>query len=354
VREAPVIDKNLFTMGSYAALAWLENTITVAETIIEIRELRSFVHIARVGSFSRAAAELYIAQPALSRQIAKLEEELGTPLFVRYGRGVRLTGAGAQLLERAEMIINFVAQTGEHVRASTDRLSGHIAFGMPPAVGVWVSAPIIEAFRDKWPAVSLHMREGLSSSLQEWLLDRRVDVAIVYNQPPLDAFDVRPLCSEAMVIAGPPGDTVIQERGGEPLRIRDLAELPLILPGFPHANRRVLEQAAVQHGVHLRIVLEVDSVTLTKALVRRGLGYALLTYTAIQEEVARGDLTSLPIERPPIRSVVSLATLREQRASRLVRTMSDVVAEKMHDLVKNGAWKGQVTWLGDSASPEDM
>jgi LysR family nitrogen assimilation transcriptional regulator len=317
------------------------------ETIIEIRELRSFVHVARVGSFSRAARELHIAQPALSRQIAKLEDELAAAVFVRHGRGVSLTSAGAQLLERAEMIINFVAQTGERVRASTDRLSGHIALGLPPAVGVWVSAPIVEAFRDRWPAVTLHIREGLSSSLQEWLLDRRVDLAIVYNQPPFEAFDITPLWSEAMVIVGPPGDTLIAQRGGEALRIRDLAELPLIVPGFPHANRRVLEQAAVQHGVHLRIVLEVDSVTLTKSLVRRGLGYSMLTYTAIQDEVSRGDLQAIPIERPSIRSTVSLATLREQRASRLVRAMSDVVGDKLHDLVTTGPWKGRVSWLGD-------
>lgn len=154
------------------------------------------------------------------------------------------------------------------MRASTDRLSGHIAVGLPPAVGVWVSAPIVEVFRNRWPAVALHIREGLSSSLQECLLDRRIDLAIVYNQIPLDAFDVRPLCSEAMVIVGRPDDTLVEDRGGQPLRIRDLAELPLIVPAFPHANRRVLEQAAVQHGVRLRVVLEVDSVTLTKALVR--------------------------------------------------------------------------------------
>jgi LysR family nitrogen assimilation transcriptional regulator len=141
---------------------------------------------------------------------------------------------------------------------------------------------------------------------------------------------------------------VIKRRGGEPLRIRDLAELPLIVPGFPHANRRVLEQAAVQHGVHLRVVLEVDSVALTKALVNRGLGYSLLTYTAIQDEVQRGDLRALPIERPSIRSIVSLATLREQRASRLVRTMADVVRDNVHELAVNGAWKDYVTWLGDS------
>lgn len=235
------------------------------------------------------------------------------------------------------------------MRASGDCLSGHLAVGLPPAVGVRLSAPIVEAFRERWPAVTLHIREGLSSSLQEWLLDRRVDLAIVYNQTPLDAFDIVPLCSEPMVVVGPPGDTLLEQRGGQPLRIRDLAALPLIIPAFPHANRRVLEQAAVQHGVHLRIVLEVDSVTLTKALVRRGLGYSLLTYTAIQEEVCRGDLQALPVERPTIRSTVSIATLREQRASRLVRAMSQVVGAELHDLVTSGAWRGHVSWIGDDA-----
>lgn len=306
------------------------------------------MHIARVGSFSRAAAEMYVAQPALSRQIAKLEEELGTTLFVRHGRGVRLTSGGAQLLERAEMILNFVTQTGEHVRASSDRLSGHIGVGLPPAVGIWVSVPIVETFRECWPGVELHLREGLSSSLQEWLLDRRVDVAVIYNQPLLEALDVRPLCSEPMVIVGPPDDPVAGRRGGRPLRIRDLAELPLIAPGFPHADRRILEQAAVQHGVHLRIILEVDSVTLTKTLVARGLGYSLLTFTAVKDEVARGELRAIPVERPAIRSVVSLATLREQRASRLVRMMSDVVQKQVRHLALEGAWKGHVTWIGDS------
>jgi LysR family nitrogen assimilation transcriptional regulator len=73
----------------------------------------------------------------------------------------------------------------------------------------------------------------------------------------------------------------------------------------------------------------------------------MLTYTAIQDEVSHGDLQAIPIERPSIRSTVSLATLREQRASRLVRAMSDVVSDKLHDLVTTGPWKGRVSWLGD-------
>ncbi|WP_141723342.1 LysR family transcriptional regulator, partial [Burkholderia sp. A2] len=87
---------------------------------MDIRELRSFIHVARAGSFSRAAAELYIAQPALSRQIAKLEEEIGVSLFTRYGRGVRLTAAGSRLLEHAEMITRMVSETADQVRASAD------------------------------------------------------------------------------------------------------------------------------------------------------------------------------------------------------------------------------------------
>jgi LysR family nitrogen assimilation transcriptional regulator len=307
--------------------------------------LRYFIQIARAGSFSRAAAELYIAQPALSRQITKLEHELGVELFVRHGRGVKLTSAGAMLLERAEMITHYVRQTGEQVRAAGDAMTGHITIGMPPAVGMPLLPRVIEAFMARWPRVSIHVREGLSTSLQEWLLDRRVDLAIVYNQPPLDALDIVPMFSEPMVVVSPPGSDAPMP--GASFRIRDLADLPLILPGLPHANRRVVERAAVQHDVHLRVVLEVDSVPLTRALVNQGLGHSLLTYTAVQEDVASGRLRAHPIERPAIRSTVSLATLRDRRASPVVDAMFGVVSEKLHELVVSDAWQGEVVWLGN-------
>ncbi|WP_254775754.1 LysR substrate-binding domain-containing protein, partial [Ralstonia sp. NFACC01] len=139
------------------------------------------------------------------------------------------------------------------------------------------------------------------------VLDRRVDLAVVYNQPPLDAFHVRPLFSEPMILVGPPGS----EADKREYQIRDLATLPLILPGLPHSNRRLVEQAAIQHGVRLRIALEVDSVSLTKQLVKSGAGYSILTYIAIKEEIARGELVAHRIGRPGIRSSVAITTLRE-------------------------------------------
>lgn len=296
--------------------------------------------MARSGSFSRAASELYIAQPALSRQIAKLEEEIGVPLLIRHGRGVRLTAAGARLLERAEMITHMVNETGEQVRASADEEGGHLAVGLPPTIGALIGADLIKDFRARWPRVTLHLREGLSSSLQEWVLDKRVDLAVVYNQPLLDAFDVRPLFSEPMILIGP----VSGSGRKRSFHIRDLADIPLILPGLPHSNRRLVEQAAIQHGIRLRVEIEVDSVALTKQLVKAGLGYSILTHVAIKDEVARGDVVAYAIERPSIRSTVAITTLRENRPSRLVEAWSTMLQEKLQSLIASEAWTNDVIW----------
>ncbi|MGT2434474.1 LysR substrate-binding domain-containing protein [Cupriavidus basilensis] len=118
------------------------------------------------------------------------------------------------------------------LRASADEERGHLAVGLPPTMGALIGADLVQDFRAQWPRVSLHVREGLSSSLQEWVLDRRVDLAVVYNQPPLDAFHVRPLFSEPMILVGPPGS----EADKREYQIRDLASIPLILPGLPHSN----------------------------------------------------------------------------------------------------------------------
>jgi len=191
--------------------------------------------------------------------------------------------------------------------------------------------------------VSLHIREGQSSSLQEWVLDRRVDMAVVYNQPPLDAFNVRPLYSEPMILIAPPGTKMPREG----FHIRDLARLPLILPGLPHSNRRVIEHAAVQHGIRLRVELEVDSVALTKQLVKAGVGYSILTSIAIRDEAARGEVLAHAINRPSIRSTVAITTLRDAPSSRLVNAWTTMLREKLADFVGNEQWRDDIVWLDE-------
>ena len=311
---------------------------------MDFKEVRYFLQVARAGSFNRAAHELNIAQPALSRQVRKLETSLGVDLFVRHGRGVRLTSAGSLLFEGAESIHHMVKRTTERIQAGGENLAGHVTFGVPPAAGLLIAPAAVESFRKERPHVSLHVREGISSSLQEWLLDRRIDVGVMHHPPPVEGFEIRPVLSEQMVLIAP------RKRGIDPpfpattksVRLRDIVDLPLIMPGAPHANRRLLDQAAVQHGVSLRVTLEADSVVLTKAMVKRGLGYTVLTMASVQDDVARGELYAYPIMRPPLTNSLSIVVLRDTKSSRFVGPLTRHLEKIMRDLVRDGSWQGAV------------
>src|SRR3569833_3114793 len=174
------------------------------EAVMELKELRNFMRVAHSGSVSRAAQDLRLAQPALSRQIKKLEHELGVPLFSRHGRGMRLSAAGARLLERAEAIAQLVQQTSQEIREDRAPARGRLVLGVPPAAGRLLVSYFVERFREAWPETTLHMREGVASSLQEWLLEKRIDLALLHNPPQLDAQEIRPLLAERQYVIGPP------------------------------------------------------------------------------------------------------------------------------------------------------
>jgi LysR family nitrogen assimilation transcriptional regulator len=305
---------------------------------MELKELRNFMRVARAGSVSRAADELRLAQPALSRQIRKLEHELGVPLFARHGRGVRLSAAGSKLLERAEAIADLVHQTREEIREDRSPVRGRITLGVPPAAGRLLIPPFVERFQKAWPQTTLHMREGVTSSLQEWLVEKRIDIAMLHNPPHLEALNISPLLTERMCVIGPPA--VKGERRPATYRIRDFAELPLILPNMAHTNRRLVENAALEHGVRLRIKIEADSVAFAKAMVEKGLGYTILTYAAVQDEVERKRLTVYPIVRPTLSTQVSIVTLRGEQPSKLTRDAGELLHEVCRVLVRTKQWSG--------------
>ncbi len=298
--------------------------------------MRSFVQVVRSGSISRAAAQLNIAQPALSRQVQKLEEAVGRPLLQRHGRGVVATAAGAVLLDRAEALLRQFDQLTEAVRNADEGVTGHVVLGVPPAAGLLIAPEAVKLFRQRYPNASLQIREGISSLMEEWLLDRRVDVAVLHNPPLLDDIAVEPVLRERMVLAGPPST---DPGAGSPVRLAELGSVPLILPSLPHANRRLMEQVAAQHRIRLHLALEVDSVPLTKAMVKGGLGFTILTLAGVARELATGELTARPIHRPPLHSVVAIGHQRSSRTS-LVGGAAAMTREVVAALVASGAWPG--------------
>jgi LysR family nitrogen assimilation transcriptional regulator len=306
---------------------------------MELRELRNFMRVARAGSVSRAAQELRLAQPALSRQIKKLEHELGVPLFSRHGRGVRLSAAGSLLLERAEAITHLVHQTSEEIREDRSLVRGRITLGVPPAAGRILVPSFVERFQKAWPQTTLHVREGVASSLQEWVLEKRIDIALLHNPPHLESLEISSLLTERMMVIGPPARRIRDKKHPTSFRIGDLGKLPLILPNMAHTNRRLVEHAALEHGVRLRIKIEADSVAFAKVLVERGLGYTILTYAAVQDEVKRKKLSIYPIIRPTLTTQVAIVTLREQ-LPKLTQDTSTMLRDVCRTLVRDKVWAG--------------
>lgn len=185
------------------------------------------------------------------------------------------------------------------------------------------------------------MREGVTSSLLEWLVDKRIDLALLHNPPHLEALNISPVLTERMLVVGPAGGGK-SRKTPKTYRIRDIGELPLILPNMAHTNRRLVEHAALEHGVRLRIKIEADSVSFAKAMVENGLGYTILTYAAVQDEVARGTLTAFPIMRPTLSTRVSIVTLRDKQAPRLTQDASVMLREICRTLVRQKIWTGAV------------
>jgi LysR family nitrogen assimilation transcriptional regulator len=305
------------------------------EKALGLRELRYFLSVAQTGNLGRAAQILNVSQPAISLQLRKLEDGLGTQLLLRHGRGVTLTAAGACLRDRLHTVMRLLASPLDE--SGADRLPATVSFAVPAETGAPLVAPLARMFRARWPDVTLDIREGCSGELEAWLLQRHVDLALLPDPPSLSDLQTTPLLSETLGLVAPVHSHLARE--SHPLTWRELASDSLILPGAQHWLRRRLDHAAQRYGVMLRPVLQVDSASLAKSMVRGGLGCTVLPRTAVQDEVARGALAFRPIGQPALTCTYVIAFHRAA-SNTLVAPLAAMACEAMATLAEAGAWPG--------------
>ena len=152
---------------------------------MDLKQLEYFVRVAELGSFTRAAVALDVAQPALSRQVRLLEVELRQNLLTRNGRGAAPTEAGKLLLEHGRGILHQVERAREELGRVRGALAGRVALGLPPSVAKAMAVPLIREFRQRMPDATLSISEGLSVGMQESLVTGRLDIALLYNASPV-------------------------------------------------------------------------------------------------------------------------------------------------------------------------
>jgi LysR family nitrogen assimilation transcriptional regulator len=307
---------------------------------MDLKQLETFVQVAELGSFSRAASVLRVAQPALSRQVRALEVDLRQTLFDRNGRGVTLTEAGKRLLAHARGILQQVQRARQDLEDERGAASGLLSIGLPPSIGRTLTAPLVESFRAQFPKATLTMVEGLSTYTLEWLVSGRIDCAVVYNATPAAAIELMPVLDEQLFVvsarparAGARRPRSISTAGagtGKGISLAELAGLELVIPSRPHTIRMKLETTLAEAGLKARVALEIESVPAMLDLVQRHPLHAVLSLNAIRGGDREAAFVARPIllgaGRPPLSTSLWIATSAQRPRGPLLEQAVPLVA----------------------------
>jgi DNA-binding transcriptional LysR family regulator len=272
---------------------------------MDTRRLRYFVQIVDSGSITRAAALSGVAQPALSQQLAVLENELKVKLLDRSVSGVAPTPAGRILYARAQAILRQFDDLAEAVHREVMPLSGTVSVGMPPTMLSRFGLPLIEKVCTQHPEMRLQIREEGSLLLQELLSGGKIELSISAARPEGVVIGEEILTEDIMLMY-PPSMSLADDA-----TLADLAALPWVVPRRPNAIRTLIDAAFASKNLAVNVVVEIDSLYSAMETVRRGVGVGAMTLSAMKDDLEAGTLRARPIGAAPLVRSMYLAHRRQ-------------------------------------------
>lgn len=289
---------------------------------MDLRQLRSLVALAEEGHFTRAAEREHIAQPALSQQIKRLEEELGLVLVHRTTRRVALSEAGAMLVERARRILAEVHAAEAEMADLAGLRAGRVTIGAMQTLGSFDLPLLLATFHERHPAVELAVREEPSDVLASMLRADALDLAFLSLTDRIErhGLDLRHLATEELVAVVPPGHRLASGRG--PLALEDLRDEPFISFREGGALRDLLLAAADRAGFAPRIAFESNEIPRVRSLVACGLGVAVLPRSGV--DPAAGEVAVRPLAAPAPTRDVTLAWRADRRHAPAARAFLEL------------------------------
>ncbi|MDA0703699.1 MAG: LysR family transcriptional regulator [Proteobacteria bacterium] len=272
---------------------------------MEIRHLRCFAEAARQGNISRAAAALRMPQPAVSRQIGALEREIGANLFLRHGRGVRLTEAGERLFARVERILDELTAARAEMEAMRNRPGGTVALGMMPGWAALTAVDLVEWFRRDYPEAMLSIATGPGGDLLDDLAAGTIQAALLYDVQASRGLEIEVIAQEPLYLIGPAGAPAL---AAAEVPFARLADLPLIVPRVGHPLRRVVDGAARKAGIALHPAVEMEAFAAVRPLLMRGEMFTMLGGPMIRSLAREGSLASALLVEPRIDRKLAIVT----------------------------------------------
>lgn len=317
---------------------------------MDLKRIANLMQVAEYGSFSKAASVIGIAQPALGRQVKKLEEECGTPLLYRHGRGVSLTPEGEKLLDRLRPLLRQMESAVLELRDEGESPSGTVTVGLTPTLCGMLGMRLITALRDQYPRIQLNVITGYSGYVHEWLTNARVDIAVLHDARRSPQLVVDPLAALDLCLVSATRSLSCAARQLACVQVRELEHLPLVLPTRNHGLRRTVEHAASEAGIELTVAYEVDALELMKEVVVEGLAHTVLAAPAVRRELDSGALVARLLEGPAISTKLLIALAANRPVTRAVKlvdkTLRKVVQEMTLDTTHGSGLRSLTAGLG--------
>jgi DNA-binding transcriptional LysR family regulator len=309
---------------------------------MDLKQLRALVTIAETGNVTKAAELLNIVQPAVSRQLKLLEEDVGTPLFDRESHGMKLNEAGITLVEYARRILHEVDKAKAEIRPSQNSVSGIVTVGLLPSTCDLLSSALISAIKRDYPEIRVRISTGYAGHLQDWLSNGEIDAALLYDTKPSPVIQIQPLLEERLWVIGLPDSGLKKKK----LSIGDLVDKPFILPSQPHGLRSLVDHACKLLKIDLNVTAETNSLNVQKSLVLGGNGVTILPSIAVADELARQELVGSPLQDEVLTRKIVLATPTTRRITPAARCVTTELTKCMKDKVNTGSWPG-AKWIGE-------
>lgn len=291
-----------------------------------------------MGSLSRAAGSLHVAQSALSQQVSALESDLKTPLLLRSTRGVVPTEAGRLLYQHAQQMLQQADSARAAVASCTSQPAGQVAMGVPLSLVAPLALPLFQAVRAAYPAIRLQVLEELSGTILEWIKNGRLAVGIAFDDGNLEGLLATPLLEERLFLIVPAKSRWSRRKS---VSLKEVTSLDLVLPSPEQGVRPRVDSAMARAGLSIeRPVTEVNSLTLLKQATAAGMGATILAWPSVQAELARGEVAAVEITRPAITRTACLCVSAAAPRTRVLDAVTAEVRRSVRDTLRTAGWRG--------------
>jgi len=291
---------------------------------LDIKHLQYFMEVTRSGSFTRAANQLYITQPAISRIIKSLEDELGMPLFIRSRKQLSLTDAGRVLYEHAQIF----DQQFELLKTELDQLStlkkGHIRIGLPSIVNSFFFSELIASFHQEYPEITFQMVEDGSKRIEEKVISDTLDFGVVVLPEEHDQFDYYSFVQESLKLVVPASHHLVPY---QTVSLKELKEEDFIMFNQDFALRDRIINACSEAGFSPRVISETSQLDFIEEMVASGLGITLLPESTCAELTM--DVKEISLSNPKIGWNLAIIWKQEEHMSQVAREFIRFAKERL-------------------------